>query len=209
MKVIHQDIIGVVVCGGESMRMGKDKSMLVYHNKPQRYYVYDLLKKYCMDVFLSVNHSQVQGIDSNYEYITDDASIAGHGPISGLLSCFASTRSAAILFVGCDYPFLEPSVIEKLIVNRSEGERAIYYGEKDGRHAEPLIAIYEHSSEILLIKQFQKANYSLRSFLRNHGKMLPMPTDPKLLQSIDTFSDYLHVKSTVKIPSAIRLSSER
>ncbi|MBK8495728.1 MAG: NTP transferase domain-containing protein [Chitinophagaceae bacterium] len=34
---------GLVLCGGNSSRMGTDKSMLQYYDKPQRYHVYDML----------------------------------------------------------------------------------------------------------------------------------------------------------------------
>ena len=47
-------IHGLVLAGGKSIRMGHDKSVINWHGKEQRYYIADLLEKFCdeLDVFI-------------------------------------------------------------------------------------------------------------------------------------------------------------
>ena len=51
MSVLH----GLVVCGGQSTRMGMDKSQLQYHGVPQREWLYELLQPLCEDVYISLS----------------------------------------------------------------------------------------------------------------------------------------------------------
>jgi nucleoside-triphosphatase THEP1 len=53
-------ITGLVLCGGQSVRMGSDKAFLEYHGKPQCYHLYDELQTIYNNVFISCNESQKQ-----------------------------------------------------------------------------------------------------------------------------------------------------
>jgi hypothetical protein len=65
---------GLVVCGGNSSRMGSDKSMLIYYEKPQRYHVYQMLQPFCEKVFISCNEKQATAIEDGYNILADDPS---------------------------------------------------------------------------------------------------------------------------------------
>lgn len=44
---------GLVLAGGRSLRMGRDKGAIAWHGKPQREYAADMLKNLCGEVFIS------------------------------------------------------------------------------------------------------------------------------------------------------------
>jgi molybdopterin-guanine dinucleotide biosynthesis protein A len=71
---------GLILAGGKSTRMGQDKGMIDYHGKPQREYLVDLLKPYCLEVFISSKENIKQN------------TIADHfdldSPLNGILSAF-------------------------------------------------------------------------------------------------------------------------
>lgn len=50
----NDKIYGLVLAGGKSNRMGKDKSRLHYHGQPHALFLYKLLSKFCEKTFLSV-----------------------------------------------------------------------------------------------------------------------------------------------------------
>src|SRR5690242_8452653 len=97
---------GIVLCGGQSSRMGKDKSLISYYNKPQRYHVYDMLQPFCEKVIISCNEKQSGGIEKEYDILADHDSYSGIGPMAALLTAFTNFPEKNILLVGCDYPFL-------------------------------------------------------------------------------------------------------
>ena len=52
---------GLVLAGGKSIRMGFDKANIKWHAKEQQYYIADLLKEVCENVFISCRPGQEQG----------------------------------------------------------------------------------------------------------------------------------------------------
>ncbi|MBL8012560.1 MAG: NTP transferase domain-containing protein, partial [Candidatus Omnitrophica bacterium] len=90
------NIFGLVLAGGQSRRMGRDKSKLVYGQKPQFQVAYELLEGLCNQVFISSRLDQEQSLAfGNYPLIVDSPSYEGRGPISGILSAMKSFPKAA------------------------------------------------------------------------------------------------------------------
>ena len=69
---------GLVLAGGKSVRMGKDKGLINYHGLPQREHVHQLLEKYTEKTFMSCRPEQVDEFDDSCNVLPD--SIAGLGP---------------------------------------------------------------------------------------------------------------------------------
>src|SRR4051812_24633015 len=97
-------LYGLIACGGKSSRMGFDKSTIVYHGKPQRYHVYNLLQPFCEKIFISCNHEQAASILPEYSFIVDTERAQHRGPIAALVSAFEQFPGASFLLIGCDYP---------------------------------------------------------------------------------------------------------
>jgi len=148
---------GLVLTGGQSVRMEKDKSSLVYHGKTQREYVYDMLQNYCSDVFISCNHDQARELDGQFPLIED--TFVGLGPMSGILSAFQLDPDAAWLTVACDLPYLSKSTLDYLIKNRNPSKAATAFYDPKGEFPEPLITIWEPKSYPALL-QFLSQGYT-------------------------------------------------
>ncbi len=182
-------LFGLVVCGGQSSRMGTDKSILEYHNMPQRYYIYSILN-FCDNVFLSCNTNQAASIDASYNVIIDDSQYSNIGPMAALLSAYSKFPEASFLLVGCDYPFVDSKVLKKLIQNRSNETDAICYFNPKTNFEEPLLAIYENSCLSNIVKNFVVGNYSLRHFLKSVNTKKIIPEFLESLTSVDTIKDF-------------------
>lgn len=181
-------IIGIVACGGESSRMGIDKSRINYHGTEQRYFVYDLLSNFCDDVYISVKNDPGI-IDSTYKYICDIPEYSGHGPISALMTAFKFNPEKAILLVGCDYPLITENTIHKLTENINPAVDSICY--MNSLHIpEPLLTLYSHSAGEKLKAWFNSGNYSLRKFLMNVKTDYIFPNDNIEIKSADTWYEY-------------------
>jgi len=189
MKYRLPDLIGVIACGGTSSRMGTDKCHLNYHGKPQCYYLYDLLLPFCSDVFISCSDIQSSTFSAGYKIIVDKTEFKDHGPVSGLLSSFSENPTCSILYVGCDYPFVDEITIRNLLSRRMNKFPAIAYA-NDEKIFEPLITLYENFCFKEILKQFNEKNYSLRHFLDCTKTFSILPENNKTIKSIDTLAEY-------------------
>lgn len=185
----------MIACGGQSSRMGTDKSLLVYHNKPQRYYLYDMLSDICNDVYLSINANQVNSVEEDYRFITDMPEFQHAGPMTGLLSAFAQCPDKNILYIGCDYPFLDLQELKGFMNFITAGKTAAFYNEAAETY-EPLLAWYPHTYAETLAKLFRNDEHSLRQFLLDTGAMRYHPNNKHSLFSADTpeaFDQAMHM----------------
>ena len=194
---IKNNTYGLVVCGGKSTRMGRDKSLLVYHQKPQRYHVYERLEAFCEKTFIACNPSQVEGMDTNYQTLADLSPYAGIGPMAALLTAFTHHPQHDFLVMGCDYPFVTEKDIHNFLVGcECETRAAAFYNEKQDLY-EPLLAWYSHRTAGALMKLFEQNEYSLQYFLQttSAGKYYGKP---ETMNSVDTPESMLTAKARLK-----------
>ena len=136
---------GLVLTGGKSSRMKKDKSLLKYHGKSQAEYCFDLLSGFCQRVFISNRSDQSELIEhKDFPQIHD--AFSNIGPLDGILSAMAQCPNAAWLVLACDLPFVDEQALTKLIKNRDDSKIATAYRSAHDDLPEPLCAIYEPRS---------------------------------------------------------------
>ena len=96
-------LYGLVLAGGASTRMQRDKAALLYHDRPQLDWTYDLLSEVCERVFVSVRQDQVEDeVRNRFPKIVDR--LRDKGPIAGIAAAQAEVPEAAWLVVACDLP---------------------------------------------------------------------------------------------------------
>src|SRR5215210_4131502 len=97
---------GLVLAGGQSTRMGNDKGRMQWHAKEQLYFMADLLRTFCSEVYLSCREEQEAEIQ-NYHYKTITDRYSGLGPYGAILSAFHKISGVAWLVVACDLPLMD------------------------------------------------------------------------------------------------------
>jgi molybdopterin-guanine dinucleotide biosynthesis protein A len=182
------DINGLVLAGGKSIRMGRAKDKIQFHDKQQRYYAADLLKQFCSKVFISCRPDQVGDVDiqSGYEPLPD--TFLGMGPLSGILSAYRSDREnkTAWLVVACDLPLMSADTLRFLIKNRKSGQIATAFKSPHDDLPEPLITIWEPAGYAVLLAALAKGITCPRKTLIQTGIDLLTPPDKKALLNVNT-----------------------
>ena len=143
--VARAPLYGLLLAGGSSTRMQRDKAALEFHGRPQLDWAYELLGRHCERVFVSVRADQrVDAVRRGYPQIVD--AHAGRGPIAGIAAAQAAHPQAAWLVLACDLPFVDDEVLARLVGAR-EAKQAItaYRSTHDGL-PEPLCAVFEPES---------------------------------------------------------------
>lgn len=183
---------GLVLAGGHSKRMGTDKGSIQWHGKEQRYYMADLLEKFCDQVFISCRADQVDEINSSYNTLTD--TFLDLGPYGGILSALRSDREKAWLVVACDLPLIDEETLQFLIDSRNRDTIATTYESPHDGLPEPLITIWEPESYVTLL-HFLGEGYSCpRKVLINSKKTILQPQRPEALMNANTPDDAEQIK---------------
>jgi cyclic pyranopterin phosphate synthase len=187
-NITEYPIYGLVLTGGRSKRMGQDKALLPFHNRPHALYLYELLQTYCQQVFLSARANQWQGtVLANLPILVDQ--FASVGPITGLLTAFSHFPKVNWLVVACDLANLQPSTIEKLLANFSEEAIATCYRNPAG-FPEALCAIYTPSALPILQNAFAQQQYCPVKILETVDCLLIDPQSDQEIANINTPEDW-------------------
>jgi molybdopterin-guanine dinucleotide biosynthesis protein A len=191
-------LYAVIACGGQSSRMGIDKSMLLYHEKPQCYWLYEMLEPFCEKVFISCNNVQAGKIHADLSIIPDLAGYSNIGPMACLLSAFDQYPGKDVFVVGCDYPFLSADDILQFL-NSFERDKpaAAFYNSIYGLY-EPLLAYYNYDSAEEVYKVFLNKEFSLQHFLVKINAEKFFTPNEKAIESVDTKEDYEKALAFIK-----------
>lgn len=190
---------GLILAGGLSSRMGQPKSLLQYHGRPQYQHLKALLSCFCEQVFLSCREEQ-QELFTGCETIFDAAQFGDIGPMNGVLSAFERDKTNAWLVLGCDYPMLEKSDLEQLVLARNPDAAATVFIHPETQFLEPLIGIYEAATAPLLLEWWKHGHQSLRHFLAHQAIQKISPLRLEALKSIDTPEELLSVQQVYRQP---------
>jgi molybdopterin-guanine dinucleotide biosynthesis protein A len=174
----------VILCGGQSTRMGKDKCLIDYHGKPQYQFLFELLSPISQQVFVSCNAAQYNLLDENLQLIVDDKRFENHGPLTGILSVHHQFPNEHLLVIGCDYPLITQEDLFQLSSAFVKENRTIAFRNEEG-FIEPLIAIYHNE----ILRQLSTKEFSLRRFLTEHSIHTLTPHYPHHLKSFDKPDD--------------------
>lgn len=184
----------LVLAGGKSVRMGKDKGLITWHDKPQRYYMADLLQLFCKDVYISCRQEQINEM-AGYRTISD--SYTGTGSFGGILSAFKNNPDVAWLVTACDLPLLDNDTIHYLIYHRDKTSIATAFISSYDGLPEPLITIWEPKSLPILLSFLEQGIMCPRKVLiRSAGKVkLLQAPNPDALTNANTIEDAAKVRS--------------
>jgi len=187
---MHQAVpplYGLVLSGGKSTRMGRDKGQISYHGKPQRLFLADILTQLCEKTFLSVRTIEGEK-EEGFPLLAD--SFYDLGPFGGIASAFRSTPNVAWMVVACDLPLLDLSTLKYLTENRNPSAVATAFNSPWNEFPEPLISIWEPRSYPVLL-QFLAQGYSCpRKVLINAPVQLIDVPDGKKLMNVNQPEEY-------------------
>lgn len=136
-------MIGVVLSGGQSSRMGQDKGLMKTHEKVWAKIALEKLARLSIPSFVSINEHQQQAYlkhFKNSELLVDSTDINIQGPLAGVLRAHLLRPDQDIMVLACDMLDIQYSVLEKLNKEfHALRPEAIVF---QGINIEPLCAVY-------------------------------------------------------------------
>lgn len=194
---MKRPIYGLVLVGGKSRRMGRDKALLTYHGQTtQLERTAALLRSVCAKTFVSQRAEQRFDTPDGTDCILDSIE-AVDGPLCGILSAMEAHPEAHWLVLACDLPYLQPATLQKLIraFEQTPPQLTAYRSTHDDL-PEPLCAIYPAGSDSELRKlSVELGKQCPRKLLIVKEAALVEQDDPRSLDNINTADEYEATKS--------------
>ena len=129
------------MAGGDSTRMGQDKSMLPVDGRPMIKYILDGLTPHFDRVIVSADDAGGYGF-LGVEVVEDR--VAGRGPLMGIASAVRASGSEVNFVIGCDIPEFDLRLVRRLVGEAGEYDAVV---PRTGRSQyEPVFAVYRKSA---------------------------------------------------------------
>ena len=133
----ENNILGAILAGGQSKRMGKDKLFLQLNNKTLIEHTIDKVKKHLKKVIIITNQENEFFSKNNLTVVKD--CIEGQlGPLVGILTAMKwakenLTQCAWVASFPCDTPFFPENIVENFIQESEKKESLILCASTHGR----------------------------------------------------------------------------
>jgi molybdopterin-guanine dinucleotide biosynthesis protein A len=192
-------LYGLVLAGGRSTRMRRDKATLSYQGRNQLDRAMELLDSCVERAFVSVRPDQrADQARARYPQVVD--AHEGLGPIAGIAAAQALVPSAAWLVLGCDLPYVRSGTVAHLIAHRDPARSATAYRSSHDGLPEPLCAIYEPRSAAAILERINAGKSCPRKFLIQSDALILEQPDPRALDNINTPEEYTAASGTLLAP---------
>ncbi len=197
MKALNSEIAtgGIVLCGGESRRMGRPKAWLPFHGEPMLVRIVRVLMG-VLDplIVVAAPDQELPHLPPAVTLVRDK--VAGRGPLQGLAAGLSvlSGRVEAAYASSCDVPLLQPAFVCHLIGLLENYEAVV---PREGGFYHPLSAVYR-TSVLSGIERMLREEHLRLSLLMDQCRVRPVPVedlrkvDPDLrsLRNVNSPEDY-------------------
>jgi molybdopterin-guanine dinucleotide biosynthesis protein A len=190
MSTAPPPVYGLVLAGGRSTRMQRDKAAIEYRpGETQLDAVMQLLRPRVARAFVSVRQDQLtDGTRARYPQIIDRGGL--EGPIAGISAALAGHPDVAWLVLACDLPFLDARTLDTLLAARASERMATAFRSSHDGLPEPLCAIYEPRAGAAIDSYIAGGRSCPRKFLINTDTCLLAQPNPRALDNVNTVADY-------------------
>lgn len=181
-------VYGLVLAGGKSRRMGRDKALLDRGGRSQLAFVVELLGNSVDRVFVSTRADQKGETERRqFEQIVDRYD--GVGPVAGILSAMDEHPDVDWLVVACDLPNIDARTVLYLLDHRTTRKPFVAYASSYDGLPEPLCAVYGQGSEAVVREFVKEGVHCPRKILIRSETLLLDQPDPNSLDNVNTPDD--------------------
>ena len=161
LRSVRNDLSAVLLAGGESRRMGTDKAMILFRGKLLWQIQLETLRRLRpAEIFLSVR-TDPSWRPRDVQFIADVP--PSRGPLSGIAASLMNTRTAHLLVLAIDMPFMTENYLRSICDAMEPGRGVI---PKINNRAEPLAALYPREAEIDFRTALAGTDFSLQNIVR-------------------------------------------
>ncbi len=143
----------IILCGGQSRRMGRDKGSMIIQDKPMIKHILSTLNHEINEAIIVLNNQDriskysefINPTDYTYTITFVEDNIKNKGPLPGIMTGLSHVKSEYALILPCDSPYVSKKYINTIFSEIDKNYQAIvpYHDEENKlKTSEPLHSIY-------------------------------------------------------------------
>lgn len=186
--MISESCCAVLLRGGKSRRMGRDKALLPWKGKTWLETIAEQLDPLFSEKYLSVSEETDCILPADWVVLAD--AVPDCGPIGGILTALQTCRAEWALVSSCDIPAVKTALFQLLLENRAPDADLVFPATADKIHL--TCALYRKTMEPLVREQIAQGDYRLRSLPGKCRAREVRITDPAylfMLTNVNTRAD--------------------
>ncbi len=133
---LNKSLAAIILAGGRSSRMGTDKGLMLFHERPLVTHVIEVLRSIDIQKILIITQ---HGAYEQFGYPCYPDLVQDKGPLGGIYAGLIHSAEEKNLVLACDMPFLTKELLSGII--HAIGHEDALIAEHKGK-AEPLCSVY-------------------------------------------------------------------
>jgi len=152
----RQMVLGFVLAGGQSARMGEDKAFLAFGGRPLIAVALEKLTAVCDQV--RIVGARAKFVELGVAVVEDV--YAGAGPLAGIHAALASSPADLNLVIGVDTPFLDTEFL-RFLLGEAGRTGAVVTSPRVRGHFEPLCSVYRREFAAVAEQALRAGDYRI------------------------------------------------
>lgn len=182
----------VILAGGRSRRMGRDKAALPAGDGTMVEHLARRLGPAADEIIVATGSNQPALTLDGIQQVID--CYPGAGPLAGMHAGFLAAHQPWVWVVGCDLPDVEPA-LGRFLLDLAPGFEAVV--PKPNGEPEGVCALYDRNLALAIQSQLEAGEHSLKALMaRSRVRLVPASAlrtvDPELrsFRNVNTTADY-------------------
>ena len=159
---ISEPLTAIILAGGKSSRMGKDKGMVIHQGKPFISHITEAVKPLVSRVIIIADNKAYDRF--GFERFDDE--IKETGPLAGLYSGLKHSDTDWNLVLSCDIPLVSSDLLNFIAGTEIKDEDIIQFVSEGNRI--PLIALYHKRCMDACLKLIESGEKRLLQLQQHH-----------------------------------------
>lgn len=159
MRNVGESIGGILLAGGKSRRMGREKGTLSLAGRKLYEYPLRVMESICDEILISSCNQN--DIDFPHPVLCDE--VEGLGPLGGILTCLKQAKHELNLVLSYDMPLVSKPLAAYLLDQSGDCDMVVP-GMRPER-PEPLCAFYRKSLIPVMEAQIEKQEYAVHKLI--------------------------------------------
>jgi len=194
---MYNTIPCVILSGGQSSRMGEDKSLMSFDDKTMIEYLYKKLSSLFKEVYISSKNDKFTNLNTPKESLILDKNKTTFSPMIAMEAIFQTLKDDKIFIITVDTPFIKEETIKELIKKSNDFSITIAKDKQNNTHN--LCGVFSRDIlpiiQEMLQKNMHKINYMIKNS-KNYQEIIF--DDNEQFLNINTQESYQKAKTLLK-----------